>query len=294
VRAKPALPSKRATPRRFRPGVESLETRALPGHVLDGLLLSGGTLSPTVTSGVQEAVLPDQLPDAPWSDYSTRAGYSALSSALARQRPAFRSGEGYVSSGFRNGEWFGSTTNPAVGPVNRVTAPAWPGTENSRSSAVESLLASGLFLPEVEDATGTAPGGGSQQAAPSGGGSALSSTVSQLLQLHNQARAQTGKPPLRLDTRLNAAAQNFANYMRSTGRFGHSVDGRSAGQRFAAQGYRAATWGENIGRGYGSAAGVTQAWLNSSGHRANVLNSTFRDVGFGVSGNYWVADFAAP
>ena len=56
--------------------------------------------------------------------------------------------------------------------------------------------------------------------------------------------------------------------------------------------YRAA--GENIAMGYATPEAVVNAWMNSSGHRANILNSSYTRIGVGYveSGNYWTQHFA--
>jgi len=58
------------------------------------------------------------------------------------------------------------------------------------------------------------------------------------------------------------------------------------------------TYGENIAFGYSTAAAVMQAWMNSPGHRANILNPNFKEIGVGVVANaqgylYWTQEFAA-
>jgi len=55
-------------------------------------------------------------------------------------------------------------------------------------------------------------------------------------------------------------------------------DGSDAGQRIAAAGFSAGTWGENVAAGYSSASSVTAGWMGSSGHRANILNGSFTHI----------------
>lgn len=126
----------------------------------------------------------------------------------------------------------------------------------------------------------------------------------QVLDLTNQHRAAAGVAPLVMDARLTAAAQKFAELMVTEGFFGHtSPDGSNAGDRILAEGYVWRTWGENIAYGYTTPEAVMSAWMNSSGHRANILNFKFKDLGVGVylkpspnggSGTlYWVQNFGA-
>lgn len=60
-------------------------------------------------------------------------------------------------------------------------------------------------------------------------------------------------------------------------------NGSSAGDRIRANGGSFRTWGENVAAGFGSANGVVNGWMNSSGHRANILNPAFTQIGVAVS-----------
>jgi uncharacterized protein YkwD len=83
--------------------------------------------------------------------------------------------------------------------------------------------------------------------------------------------------------------------------FSHTgSDGSSPGQRISRAGYRWWTYGENIAAGYPSPEHVVDAWMNSAGHRANILNPDFRDIGVGyiykpdtTYGHYWTQDMGA-
>jgi hypothetical protein len=81
--------------------------------------------------------------------------------------------------------------------------------------------------------------------------------------------------------------------------FSHtSLDGRQFNQRIAAAGYSYSTVGENIACGYSTPQAVMNGWMNSSGHRANILSASFCDIGVGYAfgaassyGHYWTQDF---
>jgi hypothetical protein len=81
--------------------------------------------------------------------------------------------------------------------------------------------------------------------------------------------------------------------------FSHtSLDGRSAGTRISQAGYSWNTYGENIAAGYTTPEAVVAGWMNSSGHRANILRSSFCDIGVGYAysasssyGRYWTQNF---
>lgn len=116
--------------------------------------------------------------------------------------------------------------------------------------------------------------------------------VTQLLELHNQQRTLKGRAPLQLDDSLNQFAQQWAEHMANKNRLYHSnLDFMKSNKFF--------TGGENIAWNQTDPQHVTNAWMNSPGHRANILNTRFSKVGFGLVYNsrqepYWCAVFAAP
>ncbi len=119
----------------------------------------------------------------------------------------------------------------------------------------------------------------------------------QVLALVNQYRADNGLAPLTLNAKLSASAQDYAQVLSDWGTLSHTgPDGSTPGDRIAATGYSAMTWGENIADGYSSPDAVMTGWMNSSGHRANILGASYKEIGIGVAGTeplYWVQDFGA-
>lgn len=102
-----------------------------------------------------------------------------------------------------------------------------------------------------------------------------------VLVLTNSARTGAGVASLVLDARLTAFALAHARDMAERGYFSHTTpDGKTFSTRLREAGISGPA-GENIAGNF-SAAGAVQAWLNSSGHRANMLNGTFRRLGVGV------------
>lgn len=108
--------------------------------------------------------------------------------------------------------------------------------------------------------------------------------------LHNGVRAQRRLPGLRDNARLRRAALGHAQDMVTTGFFGHTTPaGRTMVDRILRTRYvrRNRGWalGENLAWGTGALAtprGAMQAWIDSPGHRANILKRGYRDVGVGV------------
>jgi uncharacterized protein YkwD len=112
----------------------------------------------------------------------------------------------------------------------------------------------------------------------------LSADEQAIFNLVNQARASDGLPALTLDARLVQAARIQAQAMASLNTMSHELPAAkypTLTDRAAAVGYSFSTLGENIAAGYPSPASVMDAWMNSAGHRANILGADY--VGMGVA-----------
>jgi uncharacterized protein YkwD len=100
----------------------------------------------------------------------------------------------------------------------------------------------------------------------------------------NIARAENGLGPLAANATLNAAAQACADRMAASGQMTHSKQHPG--------GFMA--WGENIAYGHQSGNAVFNGWMNSEGHRANILNPRYTQMGIGyASGNWWCQQFGS-
>ena len=104
--------------------------------------------------------------------------------------------------------------------------------------------------------------------------------------LLNQERAREDLPPLRRNRRLERASQSHSETMAERRFFAHEDHrGADAAARVRRAGYRGATVGENIGWGAERAARPAEmvaGWMNSPGHRRNILERRFREIGIGV------------
>jgi uncharacterized protein YkwD len=148
---------------------------------------------------------------------------------------------------------------------------------------------------------------GSSSSAPSG--SAMQ-TAKEVLSILNAARAKAGCAPLKINSKLMAAAKTHANNMATKDFFGHSnKDGSKFSNRVKRQGYKYRMVAENIAAGQASARQAAKDWLSSAGHRKNILNCKMKETGVAVAyqandkpmmGNgkpfyyYWVQVFASP
>lgn len=119
----------------------------------------------------------------------------------------------------------------------------------------------------------------------------------QMLALHNAQRV--GLKPLVINDKLETAANLHAVWMAENNDMTHSGADGSMVDRINAQGYPWSTLGENIAEGYISVESVVQGWMSDYGHRMNILNPAFIQVGFGKAKSsngsiYWCADFGHP
>lgn len=106
--------------------------------------------------------------------------------------------------------------------------------------------------------------------------------VQQVLALTNQFRSQNGVAPLTLNLELNATALGHSQDMAQQDYFSHTgKDGSAPWDRAKEVGYEARTIGENIAAGYTTPEAVVEGWKNSPGHRANMLNPNFTELGVG-------------
>jgi uncharacterized protein YkwD len=135
---------------------------------------------------------------------------------------------------------------------------------------------------------------------PSGGGGSdgtggSSSTETAVVSLTNAERAKEGCRALRIDQRLVVAARKHSADMAANNYFDHtSRNGDSPWKRMEDAGY-SSPGAENIAKGYPTAAAVVKGWMNSPGHRANILNCGLRAIGVGRAsgpgGPLWTQDF---
>ncbi|MFJ3575706.1 CAP domain-containing protein [Streptomyces rubiginosohelvolus] len=121
------------------------------------------------------------------------------------------------------------------------------------------------------------------------------SARSEVLALVNQERAKVGCSPLSTSAPLTSLAQNFSEDMAARGFFDHTdPDGDTPWDRAAQAGVQGLA-AENIARGQADAQAVMEGWMNSEGHRANILNCDYKTIGIGVhegsGGPWWVQNF---
>ena len=122
----------------------------------------------------------------------------------------------------------------------------------------------------------------------------VSSYEQEVIRLVNEIRVKNGLKELTYNWELSRVARYKSQDMKDNKYFSHTspVYG-SPFQMMKSFGITYRTAGENIARGQKSPQAVVNAWMNSSGHRANILNSSFTHIGVGyvADGNYWTQMF---
>ncbi|MEV4193443.1 CAP domain-containing protein, partial [Streptomyces toxytricini] len=199
-------------------------------------------------------------------------------------------------------------------PLNALSAgesagPSPSGSAQPSASASASPSPSATASPSVSASASPSGAGKASSGAPTPSPSAPrpaspapvpapQGPVGQVVALVNAERAKAGCGPLKDDAQLRKAAQRHSEDMASRNFFSHTApDGSDPGERTTAAGYRWATYGENIARGQSTAESVMNSWMNSDGHRANILNCSFKDIGVGLhqgpGGPWWTQNFGA-
>lgn len=123
----------------------------------------------------------------------------------------------------------------------------------------------------------------------------------QVLKLTNAFREKHGLDPVRAEANLTAAAEDWSRAMAKGDFFRHS----EKPEQIEDFGYSARGYGENIAAGYATAKAVVEGWIDSPGHRANMLREDFEHIGIGhyrqkddggeaPYGHYWTQIFADP
>lgn len=184
---------------------------------------------------------------------------------------------------------------------------------SSDFKSLQGLLKSlGIYIPDATTGTqsngqtgATAPATGNGNAATSapsdnGAESAPSGKIDnqsyeqQVIKLVNDQRAANGLKALTANDKLSDAARAKSQDMHDNNYFSHtSPTYGSPFDMLKTFGFSFKVAGENIAMGQSTPQEVVNAWMNSSGHRANILNSAYTQIGVGyvADGSYWTQEF---
>lgn len=124
--------------------------------------------------------------------------------------------------------------------------------------------------------------------------SSVTAYEAEVVRLVNEIRVKNGLKELQQDWQLSRVARYKSQDMKDKKYFSHtSPTYGSPFQMMKSFGITYKTAGENIARGYSTPEAVVNGWMNSSGHRANILNSSFTHIGVGYvsGGSYWTQMF---
>lgn len=183
-------------------------------------------------------------------------------------------------------------TAPGTG---RPSSPTTPSTSPSPHRTAASPAGKSGTRRSTGPADRSSSAASERSAAPSKATDTQSSAETQVLSLVNQERDRAGCSPVTADKELAGLAQQFSDDMARRGFFDHTdPDGDTPWDRARDAGIDD-LGGENIARGQATAQSVMDSWMNSPGHRANILNCDYKTLGVGAhvgpGGPWWTQDF---
>lgn len=281
-------------------GAVAVTSGLLPGG--DTYHVSGGPAADQVRSeGAPDLLTQGGSTTAPAGRASASASASAserASASAAASRGAERTKAPTKSASPKAG-------TPSASP-SKTSGPTKTTTKTKTAAATEQARRSASKAPAATPTKSSAPATASSPAAPKTSASAPAaaktttpaaptSAQAAVLALVNQERAKVGCSPVTASASLASLAQNFSDDMAARGFFDHTdPDGQSPWDRASKAGV-SGLGGENIARGQADAEAVMEAWMNSEGHRANILNCDYKTLGvgvhFGPGGPWWTQDF---
>ncbi|MCD0485161.1 CAP domain-containing protein [Streptacidiphilus sp. ASG 303] len=179
-----------------------------------------------------------------------------------------------------------STSAPAASSAPATPAPAKPSATATPAPAKPSAPAT---APAKPSAPATSAPATPTATAPSG-------PTARVVTLVNAERKKAGCAPLAVNARLTAAAQAHSEDMAAHRTMSHTgSDGSSPDQRITRAGYTWSSYGENVAYGYGTPESVMAGWMSSPGHKRNILDCSFKEIGVGLAqpGDYWTQDFGS-
>ncbi|MFG3300177.1 CAP domain-containing protein [Micromonospora chersina] len=177
------------------------------------------------------------------------------------------------------------STSPSAAPTSARPSPTKKPTPTPSRTTAPSRQLPRSTAPSSTGATTTSTKG-------------LTAELREVVDLVNQERVKAGCKALTVDDKLTLAAQRHSQDQADHKTMSHDgSDGSDVGDRLDRVGYAWRSYGENVAWNQQSPAAVMDAWMNSPGHRANILNCSFTEIGVGVArsnGPYWTQDFGTP
>ncbi|SMF83249.1 CAP domain-containing protein [Streptomyces sp. Amel2xC10] len=254
-------------------GTVAVATGVVPG--LDSYRLGGG-------SGAGDNV---QAVDSPSNSASEFGGTSGAADG----------GRGDASTG----QGTGTATSPSTStsPSESTASPSETGGDRATEDTETTPAEEPTRDPSSEATTPKAPERTATPEKPQTPATVSAETLAaaEVLRLVNEERSEAGLSPLTASGSLADLAEQFSDDMAARGFFDHTdPEGLTPWDRATSAGV-SGLGGENIARGQSDAAAVMDAWMNSPGHKANILNPDFKTLGvgvhFGAGGPWWTQDF---
>jgi uncharacterized protein YkwD len=247
-------------------GTVAVATGAVPG--LDNYRIGGGESSGGGGGNVQAAGTPT---NSPAEQGGTSGSAESREGSTSTSRDAERSASPAPSPSTSSAA---PTKTPSKKP--KATPSKKPETTPSRAATK---------APEKEAAEAEAPVTVSAE----------TQAAAEVLRLVNEERAKVGCDAVSANSALAELAEDFSDAMAAQGFFDHTDPSGATPWDRAAQAGVTNLGGENIARGQADAAAVMEAWMDSPGHKANILNCDFKTLGVGVhlgsGGPWWTQDF---
>ncbi|MGW4025998.1 CAP domain-containing protein [Streptomyces sp. NPDC005009] len=175
-------------------------------------------------------------------------------------------------------------------PEAATSKPASKPTARPTTAAPEPTTAPPKPTTAAPKPTTAAPKPTTEAPEPAG----ASGAVAKVVELVNAERGKVGCSPVKVNATLTKAAQDHSEDMAASGNMSHTgSDGSSPGDRITRAGYGWSTYGENVAYGYSTPEQVMAGWMASPGHKENILNCAFKEIGVGLAqpGSYWTQDF---
>ncbi|MEV5121979.1 CAP domain-containing protein [Streptomyces decoyicus] len=123
-----------------------------------------------------------------------------------------------------------------------------------------------------------------------------SAATDRVVELVNEERSKAGCSKLTVNAKLTKAAQDHSQDMADHRNMSHTgSDGSSPDDRITRAGYQWNSYGENVAYGYSTPEEVMKGWMSSPGHKKNILDCSFKEIGVGHAqpDDYWTQDFGA-
>ncbi|MER6995223.1 CAP domain-containing protein [Streptomyces sp. NPDC000410] len=176
---------------------------------------------------------------------------------------------------------------PVEAPAEDPGAPAQRPTAPKRTAPEATAPKATAPKPTAPKATAPKPTAPASTAPASG-------AVAKVVQLVNSERGKVGCSPLTVNAKLTKAAEAHSKDMAAHKNMSHTgSDGSNPGDRITRAGYQWSSYGENVAYGYETPESVMQAWMSSPGHKRNILDCSFKEIGVALAqpNNYWSQEF---